>query len=97
MTLNIPSNSGGGILVIAPCVGSKRLTATVMSLSQIAQVFLPSMLVLSLKALAIPVCSLVEHGTMRVVPNSVDFGDRMTTGLHFHISGRCASLGRLHQ
>src|SRR3546814_6315811 len=74
------SNSPTGIRMMLPLSGISRLTATVVSLSQIANAARPSIVVCSGKAHLFPGCAAVEQGTTVTAPCSVFLNDTMMTG-----------------
>src|SRR3546814_2340492 len=76
---------------------SDLLTATVVSLSQIANAARPSIVVCSGKAHLFPGCAAVEQGTTVTAPCSVFLNDTMMTGRRFQNSGSWASCGKSHQ
>lgn len=74
---------------------SKRLTATVVILSQITQLSVPKMGILMLHLFLS--CSSVDEATTVTDPDKVLRYDRITTGLVFQSSGSSASLWNRHQ
>jgi len=93
----MPLNSISVSLTIEPWVGYRRLTASVVGLSQIAHAALPSIVVFSLYAQGLPSWSRVEHGMTVTAPLRVFRYEIMITGRRFQNSGNWASFGKSHR
>jgi len=92
MGLNSPTGKRGMTFV-----GDRRLTATVVGLSQMAHDRSPSMVVLRGIAHSFPSWFWEEQGMTVTAPERVFLKDTMRTGLVFQNSGSWASLGKSHQ